>query len=264
MTIAAPRRKLLLFFAVSYVLFWALIAVVGVLISSGVPEFVQDLLTTLIAWSPTVALLVLFKTLCPDTPLKAFLKSRLARRTGVRPFLYSFLLQLGCFVVAVGVYLLASEKTIASLGFLPLASLLPTVLLTVASGPLGEELGWRGYALHQLERDHSPLVGSIVLGSVWGIWHLPLWFVSGFSGGSLALYVIAFLAGIIATSIVITYFYRRTRNILVAVWIHFWFNFMLRFVEIDLLPLLVCVSIVYCAAAVLLVSFRWEEFRKPA
>lgn len=42
-----------------------------------------------------------------------------------------------------------------------------------------EEIGWRGYALPRLEKQLGIWKGNIVLGLIWSIWHLPLWFISG-------------------------------------------------------------------------------------
>jgi membrane protease YdiL (CAAX protease family) len=41
-------------------------------------------------------------------------------------------------------------------------------------GPLGEEPGWRGYALARLQRRFNPLASSLLLGFLWANWHLPL------------------------------------------------------------------------------------------
>jgi membrane protease YdiL (CAAX protease family) len=41
-------------------------------------------------------------------------------------------------------------------------------------GPLGEEAGWRGFALPQLQKHFDPLLSSVFLGLIWGFWHLPL------------------------------------------------------------------------------------------
>jgi uncharacterized protein len=45
--------------------------------------------------------------------------------------------------------------------------------MVVLGGPLFEEPGWRGFALPRLQRLHGPLVGGLILGSLWALWHLP-------------------------------------------------------------------------------------------
>ncbi|MBU0512703.1 MAG: CPBP family intramembrane metalloprotease [Chloroflexi bacterium] len=46
-------------------------------------------------------------------------------------------------------------------------------------GPLPEELGWRGYALDGLQKRMNAVVASLLLGTVWAVWHLPLFFMKG-------------------------------------------------------------------------------------
>ena len=43
-------------------------------------------------------------------------------------------------------------------------------------GPLLEEGGWRGFALPRLQRLHGPLVGTLILGALWALWHGPFYF----------------------------------------------------------------------------------------
>ncbi len=47
-------------------------------------------------------------------------------------------------------------------------------LVFMAGGPLGEEFGWRGYALPALQERVGWRASSLALGSIWGVWHLPL------------------------------------------------------------------------------------------
>jgi len=64
-----------------------------------------------------------------------------------------------------------------SAGFLPL---LPIVFVTQVFGSsMGEELGWRGFALPRLQTGQSALLASGVLGVVWGLWHLPRVWIPG-------------------------------------------------------------------------------------
>ena len=47
------------------------------------------------------------------------------------------------------------------------------VLVFILGGLLLEEPGWRGFVLPRLERLHGPLVGTLILGVLWALWHLP-------------------------------------------------------------------------------------------
>jgi membrane protease YdiL (CAAX protease family) len=58
----------------------------------------------------------------------------------------------------------------------PITILFP-LFMSFLSGPWSEEFGWRGFALDPLLRRFGVLRGSILLGGIWAIWHLPLYFM---------------------------------------------------------------------------------------
>ena len=62
---------------------------------------------------------------------------------------------------------------------LPPAMIVPIGLIIWLLGALPEEYGWRGYALDRLQAHSNPLVAGLLLGALWGIWHLPLHFIAG-------------------------------------------------------------------------------------
>ena len=107
------------------------------------------------------------------------------------------------------------------------------VVLSPLQGPVGEEFGWRGYALPKLQTKYGPIVASLAIGIMWGIWHLPTFYAPmgvladmvsalGFS------FIIPYILGTIANSIFMTWLYNKTRaSALIAgiVWhaaINFW------------------------------------------
>ena len=71
----------------------------------------------------------------------------------------------------------------------------------------GEEIAWRGYVLPRLQARHSALVSSLVVGVIWGLWHLPKhlsqWDTLSF---------VFFMAGITARAVLYTWLYNNTKG----------------------------------------------------
>ena len=94
------------------------------------------------------------------------------------------------------------------------------VLLLIFVGALGEETGWRGYALPQLQRRFTPLASSLILALLWFGWHLPQFLViATYRDFAPAGYVGMFL-GLACGAVVLTWLYNRSGGsiLLVAVW----------------------------------------------
>jgi len=90
--------------------------------------------------------------------------------------------------------------------------LIPVVfLITLIGGPLGEEFGWRGFALPHLQRKWGPMVASIIIGSVWGLWHLPLFFQPDSIHAQMGLNLLpVYVSGAIFLSIIMTWVHNQT------------------------------------------------------
>lgn len=80
-----------------------------------------------------------------------------------------------------------------------------------------EEIGWRGFALDRLLRRHNDLVASLILGVVWALWHVPLWFMTGTSQPFMPFG--AFLIMIVSESVILTWVYVESgRSMFLAMW----------------------------------------------
>ncbi len=61
----------------------------------------------------------------------------------------------------------------------PIILAIPYFFLMLVIGGGQEEFGWRGYAQEPLQEKIGIIPASLVIGVIWGIWHLPLWFMTG-------------------------------------------------------------------------------------
>ncbi|RKD89000.1 CPBP family intramembrane glutamic endopeptidase [Halopiger aswanensis] len=107
-------------------------------------------------------------------------------------------------------------------------SILPAMFFATLP-PLLEELGWRGYVLDRLQLTWSALGASLLLGIVWSVWHLPLFFVEGSYQHGLGVGTAAFwlfTIGIVPLSVAFTWLYNNTsRSILAVILFHGMVNF---------------------------------------
>jgi membrane protease YdiL (CAAX protease family) len=72
---------------------------------------------------------------------------------------------------------------------------------------LGEEPGWRGFALPRLQKQHSPLIASLILAPIWALWHLPL------MGNEFPPLIIpAFLISLLGGTLIQTWLFNRSKG----------------------------------------------------
>jgi len=104
-------------------------------------------------------------------------------------------------------------------------------LLTIILAAFLEELGWRGYAEDAIAFYCSWWKESIIFGVVWGLWHLPLFFIPDTYHFNILLespfYMVNFFVSIIPLSFMFTWVYvKNERSILACMIFHFFVNFL--------------------------------------
>ena len=67
----------------------------------------------------------------------------------------------------------------AEISLSPIILAIPYFILMLVIGGGQEEFGWRGYAQEPLQEKIGVIPASLVIGIIWGTWHLPLWFMAG-------------------------------------------------------------------------------------
>jgi uncharacterized protein len=98
----------------------------------------------------------------------------------------------------------------------PLVSaIIAVAFMTFPGSALGEEIGWRGYALPRVQSSRTALTASLVIGSLHGLWHLPLW-LRGDVDHRLSVYP-AFLIQALALAVIYTWLYNSSKGSLLLV-----------------------------------------------
>jgi membrane protease YdiL (CAAX protease family) len=181
------RRTLVIFFAIAYG--WAWLVFVPMVVLRAAPPWI-----IVATFGPTVAAVITHRVTAGNW--RAFRISATWLRT-VAATAAGIALMIVAYVVLPGVTTADPRK----LHWSVLTSSAVYNYSTLLGGPLGEEPGWRGYALPRLEAALGPVRGSLLLGLLWTGWHLPMFWYPGWTSSPLWIYFL-FLTG---QSLILTY-----------------------------------------------------------
>jgi uncharacterized protein len=226
------RRPLLAFVALAYLLTWPYLAVEALASWDLIPFRLPMLLMLPMGYGPTFAALIVVGVMRGRAGIGELLRPLKIWRVGLRWYLVTLL--------GVGVLAALTMAIYMAIGGPPLerpplswALVGNALALFLIGGVLnGEEIGWRGFALPYLQARHSALVASLIVGLFWALFHLPLFFMNGDSFASTP--PLAFLARILASSVLFTWIFNSTRgSLLIAYLLHAATNTWPRIIPID-------------------------------
>jgi len=256
-------KPLNLFLLLTFVLFIVGFGITGILISTDSPNYLVVLAQIVMAWTPTVAFAIIHRKVDPGRSIWRYIADRFATPIRLLPLLASILIPVvATIIVWVGYSMVSGKALFDLIARLSVGSILLMFLDSLIRGPLGEELGWRGYLQIELNKRFSLLKSSLIVGAIWGVWHLPLWFVSGFQGVNLLLYIVFFMIGLVSFSVIIGYIYSRGGNMLYAILLHQMLNFSGRLLEVDELTVLGGSSAVYVIIALVISLMSLKSMRE--
>jgi membrane protease YdiL (CAAX protease family) len=140
--------------------------------------------------------------------IRRWLRSNLRYRIPLRWYVLALALP-PVFIVSAGVVYVTFFGASYAFAGVPALWLFPLGLgVTFFLGGGQEELGWRGFAQPALQEGLSAFTASLLVGVVWFVWHLPLFFVPGSSQAGLP--VVPYAVGVIATAVVLGWLYNTT------------------------------------------------------
>jgi membrane protease YdiL (CAAX protease family) len=202
------RYPLLTFFVLAYAFSWW-----PWLLSAANNPFGSPLFP----FGPMVAALILTAIINGRAGLKALLARVVQWRVNLRWYGVALFLPLALGLSAFGLNLLLGAPMPAAAQLPPWAVILQVFLVQLILIQVGEELGWRGFALPRLLEGRSALAASLILGLLWLGWHLPSYAIGTISA--------VFIPIPFITAFLFTWLYQHTNgSVLIAILFHSMLN----------------------------------------
>ncbi len=206
------KKMTILFFVLAHAIIWVVLLPILVF-----PQRTDrlDFLLLIAAYAPLLAATVTTLIYDGRAGLWNWLKSVFKWRIPFRWYLIGGVLINYLFVALhIGLYVLLGGQIILAGGDPPWYSYLVTfpiiVLINFPFGSgLGEEAGWRGFALPKLLERYSPVTASIILAVLWGFWHTPALLMSSWEGSSQGLLLFVY---VIPLTMIMTWVYLKSRR----------------------------------------------------
>ncbi len=203
------------------VLYWAAFSVAR----GANVELPRDMLGALRGFGPTIAALVALVYLNDKGSIRSLWASVIKWRISGRLYAIALLAPMAAMALALLITYFNNPEVFA-LGDINVIKLVAIFfILPIVDGPLGEEIGWRGFFLPLLMQRHNAIMASLIVALVWFLWHLPHYQVDGrdMSGDLLPRYLIF----TVALSFIHTWLFKRAQgSVLIHVIFHNMVNYM--------------------------------------
>ncbi|REL37734.1 CPBP family intramembrane metalloprotease [Rhodohalobacter sp. SW132] len=238
-----PDKPLIYFFLIAFALAWTVMALPIAQNFGLLPDQLPfEILLILGSWMPNIAAFIVIGFIIKRKGgIKALLKGWMKWKMHPGWYLLALSPVLFGFVTIFIFQWIYGYSPSTELFADPVAFIGLLVLITI-TGAMGEELGWRGFALPGLQLRMNALSASILLGIIWALWHLPLWFAGlGFETIPFWAYM---LIGVSFSILVTAACNSSGGSLLIATLFHLFLNVSVNMIENEAFSILATVFVI--------------------
>lgn len=180
------------------------------------------------AYGPTISAIIV-QYILDNKKLKVLLRSLLKVKSSLSLILFVFIIPILFYSVAYILSILLFDGNLSFSWLIGVTNIPIWFLFALPFGPIGEELGWRGFMLPKLLEKHSIIKSSFLVGLAWGIWHLASF---TFPGAAIPSFlevsfwtILLYFTNTIALSFIFTYVFFKTQgSVFYSILLHAFFN----------------------------------------
>jgi membrane protease YdiL (CAAX protease family) len=219
----AKRHSLVLYFILAYVITWTFEIPLAAVKQGWTHLTIPFAIHYLGGFGPMLAALIVLGITEGSIGIRKLFNGLLKWRVGAGWILFCVLSPVAMFALAALVTRATSGEwpnlyLLGKVEYLPYLGIVGAMILWFLTWGLGEEIGWRGFALPRLQKNHSALAATVILGTIHAFWHLPAFF---YKDTYMAMGLVAglpmLLLSIIAAAILFTWIFNSTRGSILMV-----------------------------------------------
>ena len=203
---------IILVLGLSYLIFWGPVALLKLktanLVEGKIYNLPAFILFVIGGFVPSIVGIFLTRIYDHKPGLQQLLRSAIDFKIGYQ----SFAIIVAYPIIAGTLQLIIYRLLGSNFDYFQFIKQLPSIIPLIILGPLSEEFGWRGFLQKRVNNEFSPIIGSLVIGITWSLWHLPLFFMNGTSQHDFNIPFLPFMVAVTSSSFVYTYVYIKSKE----------------------------------------------------
>ncbi len=260
------RHPVLTYFFLTYVLTWTCWITVFLIFEPYIasPELapttlliVLEILAKIGACGPGIIALILTLILNGKSGLRDFVSRIFKWKVNPIYYLFALLMPIVIFMIPLSIELMLGESfpnTIAEYG---LIGFIFHYLSRLLLGNYEEEIGWRGFAQHHLQKTYSPIKISLIIGVPHAIWHIPMFLIQ--SGSIDLLIFLIYTIRVIFFTFLVTWLYSKTQSVLLTALLHVTVNESSLFLAVNTIQGILILVVIIAIIGIILILFFAEN-----
>ncbi len=260
------RHPVLTYFFLTYVLTWTCWITVFLIFEPYIasPELapttlliVLEILAKIGACGPGIIALILTLILNGKSGLRDFVSRIFKWKVNPIYYLFALLMPIVIFMIPLSIELMLGESfpnTIAEYG---LIGFIFHYLSRLLLGNYEEEIGWRGFAQHHLQKTYSPIKMSLIIGVPHAIWHIPMFLIE--SGSIDLLIFLIYTIRVIFFTFLVTWLYSKTQSVLLTALLHVTVNESSLFLAVNTIQGILILMVIIAIIGIILILFFAEN-----
>ncbi|NVM46355.1 MAG: CPBP family intramembrane metalloprotease [Candidatus Lokiarchaeota archaeon] len=218
---------------------------------------ILEILAKIGACGPGIAAIILTLMLYGKSELRELVNRIFRWRVNPIYYVFALLMPIAIFMIPLSIELMLGESFPNTIVVYGLLGFIFHFLVRLLLGNYEEEIGWRGFAQHHLQKTQSPIKMSFIIGLPHALWHIPMFLIEE---GSIDLLVfLIYTIRVVIFTFLVTWLYSKTQSILLTALLHVTVNESSLFLAVNTFQGIFILMVLIAIVGIILILFYSEN-----